>query len=727
MAQEKPDFNTWGVGQLSHPWRPMRSEHAAGAYTAGLRPRTPLGRRSGTVYRFRGILTMPQPDAPNGSSSDSKTADPLATIGSRQDTIDVKISHRIIELFSDGLYSSPNKAVEELVSNSFDAGAQNVHVILAPDLKADDASVAVLDDGEGMDAERLKQHWIIGRSSRRRKGASGDRKPIGRFGIGKLATYVLARKLTHVCKFGGTYYAATMDYNALDAGKEPGVEGVFTEEKIEIPLRTLSEEEAKKLLSVWLKGSKPGYKKVRLFGRQSTKSWTVAIMSNLTEMGTKIQRGRLRWILRTAMPLRDDFQLYLDGDRIEPSKIDRPKIDQWTIGETLLPDDLGKPCPDGLEPTEDETVSGKDPQRFGLSHDRLGRITGVAELYEDELVGGKSAVIERSHGFFVYVRGRLINADDPGFGIERNLLRHGTFSRLRVVAHIDGLDAALRSSRESIQEGEPLNLSKNFLHAVFNKARTRLVEHEKATDPGARLKGRLSSVPGSLTRRPLLALAILAVEGTQHPTYVKVPEGLLDQTRADLINKLKERRESESGVFESTVLTELDPREGIAIYYVEEGVLKINTSHPFVEAFQDQYTNLDSLRPLEMYAASEVLTEAYLYQLDVAEDVIHEVLSRRDELLRELVRTSARRTPGMLASALIDAKDDEDRLEDEVRASIDAMGFADVVDLTGKGKPDGTTARPPWCPRTKKRIRDMPGYTEICRDIVGCAPGVSAQ
>ena len=26
---------------------------------------------------------------------------------------------------------------------------------------------------------------------------------------------------------------------------------------------------------------------------------------------------------------------------------------------------------------------------------------------------------------------------------------------------------------------------------------------------------------------------------------------------------------------------------------------------------------------------------------------------------------------------------------------------------------------PPWCPRTKKRIRDMPGYTEICRDIVG--------
>ena len=34
-------------------------------------------------------------------------------------------------------------------------------------------------------------------------------------------------------------------------------------------------------------------------------------------------------------------------------------------------------------------------------------------------------------------------------------------------------------------------------------------------------------------------------------------------------------------------------------------------------------------------------------------------------------------------------------------------------------------AHGPAAPRTKKRIRDMPGYTGICRDIVGCAPGVS--
>jgi len=43
------------------------------------------------------------------------------TAGGVTDQIDVKISHRIIQLFSEGLYSSPNKAIEELVSNSFDA------------------------------------------------------------------------------------------------------------------------------------------------------------------------------------------------------------------------------------------------------------------------------------------------------------------------------------------------------------------------------------------------------------------------------------------------------------------------------------------------------------------------------------------------------------------------------------------------------------------------------
>ena len=55
----------------------------------------------------------------------------FASQGNKIGDIDVRLSYKIVDLFSAGLYTSPNKAVEELVANSFDAGAQRVHVILS--------------------------------------------------------------------------------------------------------------------------------------------------------------------------------------------------------------------------------------------------------------------------------------------------------------------------------------------------------------------------------------------------------------------------------------------------------------------------------------------------------------------------------------------------------------------------------------------------------------------
>jgi hypothetical protein len=42
------------------------------------------------------------------------------------------------ELLSEGLYTSPNKAIEELVANAFDAGGHRVHVLLPPNLHDQD-------------------------------------------------------------------------------------------------------------------------------------------------------------------------------------------------------------------------------------------------------------------------------------------------------------------------------------------------------------------------------------------------------------------------------------------------------------------------------------------------------------------------------------------------------------------------------------------------------------
>src|SRR3954467_709867 len=87
-----------------------------------------------------------------GASRPACPTEPLpdfVTAGTETSQIDVRISYRIIELFSQGLYRSPNKAVEELVSNSFDAGATKVHVVLSPDLLPADSTIAIIDNGIG--------------------------------------------------------------------------------------------------------------------------------------------------------------------------------------------------------------------------------------------------------------------------------------------------------------------------------------------------------------------------------------------------------------------------------------------------------------------------------------------------------------------------------------------------------------------------------------------------
>jgi HSP90 family molecular chaperone len=170
-------------------------------------------------------------------------------IGKETDHIDVRLSYKIIELFSEGLYASPNKAVEELVANSFDAGAQHVQVLVSDNLHAQDATIVIIDDGVGMDTGGLKQHWLIGSSNKRELAMlPRGRQQIGKFGIGKLATYVLATRLTHITKSNGRYHSTSMNYGRIDRSKKGDV---APRAGIRIPLRTLSEAEAKAALAQW--------------------------------------------------------------------------------------------------------------------------------------------------------------------------------------------------------------------------------------------------------------------------------------------------------------------------------------------------------------------------------------------------------------------------------------------------------------------------------------------
>ena len=80
----------------------------------------------------------------------------LESIGKKIDNIEIFLSTRIIELFSAGLYSSPNKAFEELICNSYDAFARKVAVFCPSDMTGQNAHIWVCDNGEGLNADELK-------------------------------------------------------------------------------------------------------------------------------------------------------------------------------------------------------------------------------------------------------------------------------------------------------------------------------------------------------------------------------------------------------------------------------------------------------------------------------------------------------------------------------------------------------------------------------------------
>lgn len=605
----------------------------------------------------------------------------------------VKISKRIIQLFSEGLYSSSNKAVEELVCNAFDANAHNVHVVVPDDLRAESATISIIDDGESMGVSGLQAHWILGKSTRRdRPQLSGGRKPIGKFGIGKLATYILASCLTHICKFNGKIHAVTMDYDKELSGKS---EEIFEEKKVNLPIRNLRSTEAEKILDNWRMDAGADIKNIKLFGDGSASSWTVAIMSDLKDAGKKVQLGRLRWVLRTAMPLRDDFKLYLNGELLSPSKINIPRIKKWVIGKDITEEETPALDKDDFWVPKGQLKN----QLCSLNHKILGKVTGYVELYEDELSGGKSDKLERSNGFFVYVRDRMINADDPGFGVERHVLRHGTFSRIRVVVHIDSLDDDLRSSREMLYEGERYTIAKNLMRILFNVARAELDNHNKQFLPEKQLSDRIADTAPSLTRKPLFSAVKRAIEGGYSLEYVSLPVCPDDASKEKAIMAFKNKIDSGKDLI-SDVITKDDEvnDKSWARYDVENGVLTINLSHPFVAFAQDllQSTNAPAL---EIIIVGEILHESYLYYSGFDHDQVKDIIDNKDELLRSLVRKSGRSTAAMVSLQLKDAKNDSNSLERALVASFERMGFENVIHLSGSSKPDGIADA--WLPAVK--------------------------
>jgi len=576
--------------------------------------------------------------------------------------IEVTISYQIINLFSGQLYQSPVKAIEELIANSYDAFATVCHVIVPSNLSKSDR-IIVEDDGTSMDVDGFEKLWTIARSDKR-QNESKKRLPIGRFGIGKLATYVLANTLTYLCKKDGKIRAVTMDYRKMDPSS-------VRETEVFLNVRELTEKQAEEALRV--PELDKATKKLQLFGVASAKTWTVVVLSDLKEKAEDLRLGRLRWVISCALPNVPDFKTFLNGERIVPTKEEVPLVKSWTLGEDdAVADSLRMPT---------EEVKESDHE-FQVDIPELGPVWGKSELFQDPITEGVSASFGRSHGIFVMIRDRLINHEDPNFGIPP--LSHSTFDRFRMVIYADGLDKFIVASREGVTSNLATDKLREYIHGKFNEARNFYTAHLKKTEYEERLSTKLGSLPSSLIGRPLRNLVEQTLSGEKPSALVRVPPTSATPAREVLANEI-----AESKLVPRSLLTDVRPRSlgldsPLAIFEAAEGLVILNTDHPFFVNYSD---TLGSSEPMDVIGLAEVLTESYLRDRGVSPEVTQEILELRDQLLRQIV--SVRPTSAVaIAKRLREAGSEEKVLEAATGDAFKTLGF-EVTPIGGSGRPDG--------------------------------------
>ncbi len=516
----------------------------------------------------------------------------LAAVGVEVKQIAVAINYDIIKLFSEGLYRSPHKAIEELVSNSYDAGARKVHVILREqndENVGDHDPLWVIDDGCGMDAKGFEQLWVVAQSQKGDK-EQHKRLPIGQFGIGKLAAYVLAWELTHVSCVNGKFLLTVMDFknNVTDRNTNAN--------PVHVSLRELTEEDAKGYLAE-IKHWDPGAWSI-MFGQENRdRTWTAAALSNFKDLYRKVSTGRLEWVLSTGLPLSTDFQVFLNKKRIESSKEKLQTIKSIEI----------------------------DEDRPGV-----GRVRGNARIFEKRLTTGKSSQVGRSNGFFIRVRERVINIEDELFGIAQP--NHAAWSRFSLDVNVDGLRGHLLSSREGVRDSDDIQDFRGFLQSMFNDCRQAYDEWNRKENDQLDRSALLNDSSVYITE-PLSRSVRNAAEAGAESFYVKMPRGVTAESRMKWLDDYDQAIIDRP--FNDTEFTEAGHNFPVARYDPNTRNVSVNSEHPFV----DKLTKAGSkggrnFNPAKLFAWSEVLLEGQLQEHGISNASIASFLADRDKVLR---------------------------------------------------------------------------------------------
>lgn len=573
--------------------------------------------------------------------------------------IPVHITYDIIRLFSEGLYQSPHKAIEELVTNGYDAGAQRVHVLLpeqANESTQPTSALWVIDDGQGMDATGFHQLWRVADSNKANAKSQNGRAPIGQFGIGKLASYVLAWKLTHISRTDGRLLLTSMNFRDVSSRQSDNL----TPQEIE--LREVDEETAKTHLAEIRERDTRAWDLMFNASKQSA-TWTAAGLSDFKDLYNKLHSGRLQWVLGTGLPLHTDFRIWLNRAQVNSSKERFKTIKVVALGQS---DDTA---------AKSLGLSKNDDGDFLFPE--IGPVSGSASIYEKQLTTGKSGNMGRSNGFFVRVRGRVINLDDELFGLEA--LNHAAWSRFALEIDADGLRDHLLSSREGVRDSDSIQLFRRYLRIVFNDCRSAFEAFERQDIENLDIEQLLSDKPSAYVTDPLLQSVRTTLDTGLETFYISAPRKEVRDDREKWFNDFAAK------VNDSPIEKTLFKKDGLTApalrYEPGSGRITVNVDHPFV----DKLTAGDKNRnPAKLFASSEVLLEGQLQDQGVDLGAIGSFMRDRDRALR-LMAGDEPPTATEVVRRLMVATRDHTALERAVGAVFQVLGF--IYQLEGGNAP----------------------------------------
>lgn len=584
-------------------------------------------------------------------------------LGTEVDKVWVEIDYAILQHFSKHLYTSPNKAVEELVTNGYDALATEVDVYLPGEHGGD--HLLVWDNGDSMDVAGLKQLWWIARSPKidagpDRVAVSADgtrsRRMVGKFGIGKLASYSVGDQVSHLCRRGDEFLLVSVDYN-----QAPRLELDDQERAFSTPVLRLTVEEATTYARDLFNAAPKEFD--ALFGREH---WTLAIVGELRE-GVSLKKDRLRWVLGNGMPLRPDFQVRVNSEAVTPSQLSDELV-AWDIGAEELTESLAsswKGARDKVlvegDPSSGCDIEGDHAKKVWCDLPGLGKCYVEVRLFASSLKIGRAGEHGRSEGFFVYVRDRLLNPDDaklllpdPSFG---------TFNRMQAIIHADGLDAELLADRERLQGDASATEALRVLQsAIYRASRRYLEDYDESESEKTSLTNLLPAESREYFRQPLVAL-------TQHEA----------EKGAKPFNVAKASVTTALGS-ESEPLMSLRPADN---------QLVLNESHPLFTAARARLGSgqvaKEALRLVELLAISDTLLAGYLLDKGISDNDVADIRRWRDGQIRALA-IRFERTPEEVIGELKDASYvGGARFEKAIAAMFRMMGFVAERDgLPGK-------------------------------------------